>query len=126
MEINLNNQSLPQSTLSGAKAVDFPAAKKSDVQKEPVGVPAVEKGAQPASTDAKRQAQVERAAQQLFKDVFAVSDTKFTIFKDSTGQFVTRFTSLRDGRVTYIPEPDIVRFLESKGAAREALIAIEA
>ncbi len=61
-----------------------------------------------------------------FKNVYAVSDTTFTIFKDSTGQFVTRFTSLKDGAVTYVPEPDIARFIESNRARTDALITIEA
>lgn len=66
-----------------------------------------------------------RAATQ-FRNVYAVSDTTFTIFKDSTGQFVTRFTSLKDGSVTYIPEPDITRFIETNQARKNALIEIEA
>lgn len=65
-------------------------------------------------------------AASTFKNVYAVSDTKFTIFKDSSGQFITRFTSLKDGSVTYIPEPDITRFIESNNARKDALIQIEA
>jgi hypothetical protein len=38
-----------------------------------------------------------------------VSDQKFTIYKDAAGQYITRFTSLRDGSVTYIPEPELFR-----------------
>jgi len=60
-----------------------------------------------------------------FKDVYAVSDSKFTIFKDSTGQFVTRFTSLKDGAVTYLPEPDVARFVESNKARTDSLVKIE-
>lgn len=51
---------------------------------------------------------VQRAARQV-ADFYVVSDRTFTIFKDVTGQYVTRFTSLRDGKVTYIPEPNLVR-----------------
>lgn len=64
-------------------------------------------------------------ASQLFKEVYAVSDTKFAIYKDFTGQFVTRFTNLRDGSVTYIPEPDMMQYLERRGAARKALLKID-
>lgn len=49
---------------------------------------------------------VQRLSQQI-ADVFVVSDRTFTIFKDVTGQYVTRFTSLRDGKVTYVPEPNL-------------------
>src|SRR5687768_4886730 len=49
---------------------------------------------------------IQRMAQD-FANVFIVSDRRFTIFKDVTGQYITRFTSLRDGHVTYIPEPEL-------------------
>ena len=51
---------------------------------------------------------VQRLSQQV-SDIFVVSDRTFTIFKDATGQYITRFTSLRDGKVTYIPEPNLFR-----------------
>lgn len=51
---------------------------------------------------------VQRLSQQMV-DPFVVSDRTFTIFKDATGQYITRFTSLRDGKVTYIPEPNLFR-----------------
>lgn len=53
--------------------------------------------------------QAVRRMSQKIADVFVVSDRTFTIFKDSTGQYITRFTSLRDGKVTYIPEPNLFR-----------------
>ena len=52
--------------------------------------------------------------------IFAVSDMKFTIFKDSSGQFITRFTSLRDGSVKYLPEPDIMTLMQPHAAKRES------
>lgn len=57
----------------------------------------------------RRVAQIRQAAQMA--NTFVISDQRFTIYKDSTGQFVTRFTSLRDGKVTYIPEPDMLAWL---------------
>jgi hypothetical protein len=51
---------------------------------------------------------VQRLSQQMV-DPYVVSDRTFTIFKDATGQYITRFTSLRDGKVTYIPEPNLFR-----------------
>jgi len=65
-------------------------------------------------------------ASKAIQNTFVVSDSKFTIFKDSNGQFVTRFTNLADGSVTYLPEPDIVRFMESQSAQRASLIEVEA
>ena len=61
-----------------------------------------------------------------FANTYAVSASRFTIFKDGSGQFVTRFTDLRDGKVTYIPEPDIARFIENNQARTESVISFDA
>lgn len=65
-------------------------------------------------------------AASTFKNIYAVSDITFSIFKDTSGQFVTRFTSLKDGSITYIPEPDISRFVETNQSRSESLIKIQA
>jgi hypothetical protein len=44
---------------------------------------------------------------------YAISDQTFTIFKDSSGKYITRYTSLRDGSVTYVPEATLVKSLPS-------------
>lgn len=78
------------------------------------------------AADDHRYRQVKKAAH-VFNNVFVVSDKTFTIFKDAkSGQYVTRYTSLRDGKVTYIPEPDILSYMAAHDAAREALVKIEA
>ena len=68
------------------------------------------------NTEEQRQAQVHRAAK-AFNDFFPVNDVVFTIYKDSSGQYVTRFTNLRDGKVTYMPEPDLYNFMGRSGGA---------
>lgn len=122
MDINGINAS---SSLPAQGKADFPTIRKTQVGDEMVKVAAVEQ-ADVKLPDDKRFKQVERAAQIFFKDVFVVSDTKFTIFKDTSGQYVTRFTNLRDGSVTYIPEPEILRYMETHGREREALVEIDA
>lgn len=67
----------------------------------------------------RRYESVKRSAEQA-RTSFAVGDQTFTIFKDTSGQFVTRFTSLRDGSVTYIPEPDMLGYLQGKRADQRA------
>lgn len=62
------------------------------------------------NADARREQAIRQAA-----NTFVLSDQRFTIYKDLSGQFVTRFTSLRDGRVTYIPEPDVLSWLNQGG-----------
>lgn len=66
-------------------------------------------------TDEQRMAAIRQAISGQFKESYVVSDQSFTIFKDASGQFITRFTSLRDGSVTYVPEPQVVKHLESLG-----------
>jgi len=56
----------------------------------------------------RRLATVERLSQDI-ANIYVVGDKRFTIFKDVTGQYITRFTSLRDGKVTYIPEPELFK-----------------
>ncbi|PZP85685.1 MAG: hypothetical protein DI582_05070 [Azospirillum brasilense] len=78
------------------------------------------------AVEARRLEQVQRAAENVFRDVYAVSDSKFSIFKDSTGQYITRITSLRDGKVIYIPEPQMLQHMERMQNARQALLEIQA
>lgn len=86
---------------------------RSHVTKEPVKVAAVENVDLQAS-DQRRMEAIRRAVEQA-KDLFVVRDSTFTIFKDASGQYVTRFTSLRDGSVTYFPEPELLRRLQNAG-----------
>ena len=65
-----------------------------------------------------------RAAEQL-ANVFVIGDRTFSLFKDTTGQYITRFTSLRDGKVTYIPEPTLLKASEGSSGSNP-LIKIEA
>lgn len=63
---------------------------------------------------------------QAFKNFYAVNDTTFSIYKDSSGQFITRFTDLRTGKITYIPEPDVLDFMQRIGDQRAALVEVQA
>ena len=67
---------------------------------------------------------IEQASRNFFKDVYAVSDTSFTIYKDQSGQFITRYTSLRDGKVTYVPEQTILQYAQLAVPGGEAFIKI--
>ena len=68
------------------------------------------------AAEQQREQAVQRAAQSI-SEVFVVSDKTFTIFKDITGQYITRFTSLRDGKVTYIPEPNLLKMAGDSGGS---------
>lgn len=63
-----------------------------------------------------------RVAEQV-ANVFVIGDRTFSLFKDTTGQYITRFTSLRDGKVTYIPEPTL---LKASGGSGSPQVKIEA
>lgn len=68
---------------------------------------------------------LQRAAQQI-ANVYVIGDQTFSLFKDATGQYITRFTSLRDGKVTYIPEPTLFKLGgASTGGSSTALLKIQ-
>jgi hypothetical protein len=78
------------------------------------------------SSEEKRYQQVVNAAKNFFKDTYVVSDTSFAIFKDASGQYITRYTSLRDGRVTYIPEQRLLQAFENTQRQSQAVLQIQA
>lgn len=126
MEINLQGGAKLPQTLPGARSADFPVTK--TTTESDAGNTRVPDTQVPENTDieAKRFEQLQRVAESLFKDVYAVSDQTFSIFKDQTGQYITRLTSLRDGKVTYIPEPQMMQYMDRMAKARQALIEIQA
>jgi len=63
----------------------------------------------PDPQDARR-VQLQRAAEN-YKAFFPVGDVRFTIYKEA-GQYITRFTSLISGKVTQIPEPELLASME--------------
>ena len=81
-------------------------------------------GLDPQSAEQKRLEAVQKAAQDI-ANIYVVGDKRFTIFKDISGQYITRFTSLRDGSVTYIPEPQIFKMSGGSGSD-PALLKINA
>jgi len=50
----------------------------------------------------------------------------FTMFKDSTGQVITRFRDTDSGRVTYIPEPNLLRLANATAGGGQSLLNITA
>lgn len=66
-----------------------------------------------------------RAAEQV-ANVFVIGDRTFSLFKDATGQYITRFTSLRDGKVTYVPEPTLFNKLGGSSGNTTPLLKIQA
>lgn len=79
----------------------------------------------PKQSEQTRFDNMKAASQAMMSDIFVVSDTKFTIFKDSSGQLVTRFTSLRDGKISYYPEPEMLAYWDSRGANQKALVKMD-
>ncbi len=97
-------QTLPAPTSNAASALPKPVAHDAPPV---VTTDQATIDAQVQKAEQKRYEAVQRMAQDV-ANVYVVSDKRFTIFKDVTGQYITRFTSLRDGRVTYIPQPKLV------------------
>ena len=74
----------------------------------------------------RRNAVIQAAKNYPFKDSYVVGDTTFSIYKDTQGQYITRYVSLRDGRVTYIPEPKLLMFQQAQSRASDTKLRIEA
>ena len=96
-------------------SVAIPSTQKSAVDNRTVKIAAVEEKTKIRSTENQRLQNIKEAIKIVFKDSYAVSDTSFSIFKDNNGQYITRVTSLRDGSVTYMPEPELLRQMEISG-----------
>lgn len=71
----------------------------------------VEDTLNPKAQENKRFAVVQKAAVAM---TYAVSDLRFTIYREE-GQYITRFTSLRDGTVSIVPEPALLAQVGSGG-----------
>ncbi len=129
MTINLQTGGgyVPSQSLPGARSADIQVGKKQVEETILPSLPASGQNAAnvPALAEQKRYEKVVLASQNMFKDVFVVSDKNFSIFKDASGQYITRYTSLRDGRVTYIPEPKLLQAFENNQRG-EPLVKIQA
>lgn len=132
MTINLQTGGYtPPQPLPGARSADTQVVQKQKIE-QPAELPPIPTGfgsADPTMelpVEQKRFEQVTRAAKQLVQNSYPVSDKSFTIFKDSSGQYVTRYTSLRDGRTTYIPEPKMLQMFEDSQQTRAPMIEIQA
>lgn len=64
--------------------------------------------AQVQSVEQQRYEAVKKASQDA-PNVYPLGDRTFTIFKDSSGQYVTRYFSQRTGQVSYVPEPETLK-----------------
>jgi hypothetical protein len=104
---------------------DVTTTTQSHYDNTPVKVQAVDK-VDIASIDQKRGEALQQAVRQAFTDVYAVSDTSFTIYKDAKGEYVTRVRSLRDGSVSYYPEPAMLNKLHSVGIDIHGLVKMNA
>jgi hypothetical protein len=121
MSINLQTGSYvaPQ-PLPGARSTDIQVVQK-QVEQYPVSVPA-------PSYDPIAKAEQQRYDNVLSasQDNYVVADKSFTIFKDAGGQYVTRYTSLRDGKVTYVPELKLVQVFGSGQSDTSPVLKINA
>jgi hypothetical protein len=116
MDIGPLNNTMNQN-FSGANNVARPEAapiRKSDVEQAPVQIPAVE-SIDIKMVDQKKMEAMRDALRKAFSNSYVVSDRSFTIYKDMSGQYITRFTNLRDGTVTYVPEPEILQHIAMQG-----------
>lgn len=113
-------------TLSGQSVQSAPSVPASDT------APVLPKSSQdnqvlisPQAAEQGRAAAVQKAAQQV-ANIYVLGDQTFSLFKDSTGQYITRFTNLQDGKVTYIPEPTLFELTGHKPETTRPVVNITA
>ena len=116
--------------LPGARSADIQVVQK-QIESSPefiLPAPGANTGDATATAEQRRFDRVNQAAAALAGfDPYPISDKIFTIYKDASSQYVTRYTSLRDGRVTYIPEQRLLVAFEQKQAQlREAVLTLNA
>lgn len=80
----------------------------------------------PATADEARYEEVKKAAATIQSNYYVVSDVRFTIFKDIAGDYVTRFTSLKDGSVKYYPQKSLFELMKIKQAQDITIFHTEA
>ncbi len=102
---------------------EAPATAKSNVENKPVKVAAVDK-VDIGEIDNRRSEAMLQALRQSFRSEYAISDSSFTIYKDSTGRYITRVTSLKDGSVSYYPEPEMLRRMEVEGFSMNNMVQV--
>lgn len=130
MTINLQTggYKLPQA-LPVARSADIQVKQKQETAHHPeVSLPdPTSQAAKAAQTsEEQRYEQVVLASKHMFKDVYPLGDKTLTFYKDANGQYVTRYTSLRDGRVTYVPELRLLQAFDASQRARKSIIEIQA
>jgi hypothetical protein len=110
MEINVQAGPRPQ-PVAGSRRADLPVGIKttSDVNPAPQA-----QAPKPVSDAEKQRYEAVARASAAVSELFAVSDKTFTIFRDASGQYITRYTSLRDGSVSYVPEPKLLQYAPSR------------
>ena len=77
------------------------------------------------AADQSRVEAVQKAAQQV-ANAYVLGDQTFSLYKDATGQYITRFTNLQDGKVTYIPEPTLFELSGHKAETNKPVVNITA
>lgn len=113
--------------LPGASSTDIQVAQKQPEQ-VPESLPTTpSESSTPHDAEQQRYDQVLNASQTVAGNTYAVSDKSFTIFKNTDGQYVTRYTSLRDGKVTYVPEQTLVQIIgPGQAKAQQSILHIKA
>lgn len=128
MTINLQAGGFSPQILPGARSTDIQVAQK-QIESSPEFLPApgANNGEAVFTPEQARYGQVKQAAQQIAGELFPVSDRSFTIYKDTSGQYITRYVSLLDGKVTYIPEQRLLQAFErSQSSGAQTVVRLQA
>jgi hypothetical protein len=79
-----------------------------------------------AAEQTRYQANQQMAQHVQIANPYVVGDQEFSLFKDATGQYITRYVNLKSGKVTYIPEPTLFKMHSDSGGQSQPLLNIQA
>lgn len=106
------NTNLPNMAQIAGGVVARPVEQQAEAQAQRVAeTPKKQETLSQRNPDESRLEAIKQAAKQQAVNYFVVSDSRFTIYKQQSGDnyvYVTRFTSLKDGSVTVIPEQELL------------------
>jgi len=97
-------------SLVGARKADSPVIRTTSTDNFPsVPLPSQDYQTTIERAEAQRFGSVYKASAAAARDLYPLGDKSFTIYKDSSGQYITRYVSFLDGTVSYYPEPQLVQ-----------------
>lgn len=129
--VNLINQSFGGGQIAisnpSPKAVELPPPVASSVP-QPVQVQPTQVSDQAIAEGISRRTEAlkESISAALPRFFSPVSEVRFTIYKDTSGQYITKFTNISSGATSQVPEPELLSMIAGNGISGGSFIQTNA